>query len=493
MPETVGLLILSATGIGGGVGIAGLGTVAGTTIAGVGLATIVGSAALIGAAIGLQYALTPNPQLPKPQDGAQALRQAIPPRQRGYGRNRLAGYYMFFEADSPPSVSYDIVAFHSGKVESLIGFYLSDDAVTTTPSVLAGGAGSVDELPGGAYDDGCSIQTRLGEENPDPITGFNALWNTSTQFGKGIAFAAIGCTAPGDPESYTNRFPRGRPEFSAVAHCSPVWDPRDGSQIESDPTTWKSSRNPVIQLLDYITREDGGLGQERSIAVPDGAVLAAWLAEAWLCDTVVVDRERYISDGWYRYDTSPEDVINSILSTCDGWLSESGDGSLSLVVGVYREPTDPPITAADILGFSLNCGQPDEQIVNVFNVSFTDPEQKFVERQLADYRDEASISETGVARPRPLSLTWVQNESQAEMLAGRAMSRVNPRRSGTLTLKLVGMRYLGKRWVKLQYPFLSDLEDCVIEIQPAPKIDLLRGQVTFSWNLVDTAALLALQ
>ena len=98
-----------------------------------------------------------------------------------------------------------------------------------------------------------------------------------------------------------------------------------------------------------------------------------------------------------------------------------------------------------------------------------------------------------MARPKPLALTWVQEPTQAERLAARAITRLNPRRSGTFVTKLIGLRYIGKRWVKVQYPFLADLEDCVVEIQPSPKIDLLGGRVTFAWNLVDPAALLALQ
>jgi hypothetical protein len=501
MPETVGLLILAGTGVGEVAGIAGLGTVAGTTIAGVGIATVVGTVAIIGATIGLQYALAGNPKLPKPQDGAQALRQAIPPRQRGYGINRLAGFYMWFESNDvggPPATSYDVIAFHSGRVANLIALYLSDDVITTVPSVLAGGAGEVQGLSDGSYQiptgystHPVTLQTRLGTFPQTAIGGFPGY--DASRRGDAIAHAALACGGIANPAEHSRIYPRGRPELSVVASCSPIWDFRDGAQSEINPATWTALDNPVVQLLDYITRVDGGLGQERAIAVPSGAVLAQWGDEARLCDTAFHSRVRYTSNGWFRYDTSPEDVINSILSTCDGWLSEAGDGSLSVVVGVYRTPTEPPITTADILGFSLNAGQPDEQIVNVFNVSFTDPAQKYVENQIADVRDEASISEIGFERPKPLSLTWVNNADQAYTLAQRAMLRVNPRRSGTLITKLVGLRYLGKRWVRLQYPAVAALADCVVEIQPAPKIDLLNGRVSFSWNLVDPAALLALQ
>jgi hypothetical protein len=498
MPDVVGeIIVASVVATGEGEGFA---AAAEATYLGVSGITIIGSVALLGASIGLQYALSSNPQLPKPQDGAQALRQAIPPRQRGYGTNRLAGYYMFYEAEDiggPPATSYDVVAFHSGKVESLLGIYLSDDAVSTTPSVLAGGAGNCNALGDGSYgpaSGGSStviIQIRLGDASQSALSSFSGSWG-STHVGNGIAYAGVICGGLPDPTEHTRIYPRGRPELSVLAVCSPIWDPRDGAQSLANPATWIAKSNPVLELLDYVIRADGGMGQDIDIALPP-ATLAQWMVEADLCDGLIGGLPRYDAHGWFRYDSSPEEVINSILSACDGWISESGDGTLSLVVGYYREPTDPPITASDIVGFSLNCGQADEEIVNVLNVSFTDPSQKYVETQLDDVRDEVSISETGVARPRPLSLTWVQSAAQAERLAARAMSRLNPKRSGTLTTKLIGLRYLGKRWVKLQYPFVAALEDCVIEIQPSPKIDLLGGHVTFTWNLVDPAALLALQ
>ncbi|HYD66162.1 hypothetical protein [Azospirillum sp.] len=497
MAEAVGLLIINAVAAAGVTGPAGF-ALASTTVVGVGLTTIVGSAAIIGASIGLQYALNGTPGAPRPEDGSQAIRQSIPARQRGYGINRLAGAYMYFEASDsggPPAQSYDVIAFHSGKIDSLLGMYLSDDSISTIPSVLNGGlsAGEVQGLSDGSYQIPSGgtghpvlIQIRLGDASQTAMSSIVG-WD-STHRGDGIAYAGIICAGIGDPSEHSRIYPRGRPELSVVANCSPIWDPRDGAQSFGDPSTWVTKSNPVLELIDYVTREDGGMGQDLDIVFPPD-VLAQWMVEADLCDALVEGAPRYVSDGWFRYDTSPEDVINSILSTCDGWLAEAGDGTLSLTVGVYREPTEPPLTEHDIVGVSLHCGQADEQIINVLNVSFTDPAQKFVSAALDDVRDEISISELGAERPKPLSLTWVQSEAQAERLAGRALQRLNPRRSGTFTTKLIGLRYFGKRWVKVQYPFLADLEDCVVEIQPSPTIDLLTGTVLFSWILVDPAAL----
>lgn len=500
MPEVVGLLILSE--VGATASVTGFGTAALTLeIAGssVGVAGLVGAAALGAAALGLTYALN-RPSVPKPGDGSAPLKQAIPPRIKGFGINRLGGYYMLYEANgSAPATSYDVLAMHSGKVDSFQHFYLNDDNVFTAADISHGGnstitAGFTDNrYNGGAL----KIETRLGNASQsaaaimisDPV--INAWW-TSAHRGDGIAWVALVCGGSSDPAVFSRTFPKGHPELSALVLCSPVWDPRDGAQSRTNRATWVFKRNPVLHLIDYLLATDGGMGLDVDQILPP-AVLAQWMAEADICDALVLRADgstesRYQCDGWYKFDNNPEDVIGQILSTCDGWMADNGDGSQALTVGFYRAPSDPAIRARHITGFSLQYGQADEDLVNVLNVSFTDPNQKYVEVELGDLRDEDSIAETGVARAKQLSLSWVQSYSQAGRMAHRALQRGNPAISGTFTTSLYGLRYLGHRWVGLQYPYIAGLEDCVIEIQGA-ETDVINGAITWTFSLVDTATI----
>jgi hypothetical protein len=490
MPETIGTIILTAAGggfsisggLGASAGVGFLGFSASTT------ATFVGSAAIIGASIGLQYLLN-HPNVPKPEEGSQPLKQATPPRQRGYWDCRLAGYYMLFENGNRDS--QDVTAFHSGKVESIRHVYLHDQEVSVLPDVSGGGIGTVqtvgaDQFAGGRvqvdFKLGATSQTASTLLTSDP--NINSIW-TSAYKGNGIAYGVLKCGAVVDPELYSRTYPQGLPLMSVVARCSPVWDSRDGSQDRNNPATWVASPNPVLQLIDYLTTVDGGMGEDLDEILPPER-LAEWMTEANLCVG------RYNSAGWYQFDNNPEEVVNKILATCDGWMSEDGEGGLVLTVGVYREPTDPPLTEKHILGFSVNYGIADEQLINQLDVSFTDPALKYASRQIDPVRDEESISLVGIVRAKPLDLSWVQDATQAELLGERAMLRLNPAKSGTLVTTPYGKRYLGKRWVKIQYPFVRGLEDCVVEIQDRAEVDLLGGTVTFNWNLIDPIALAAL-
>jgi hypothetical protein len=491
MAETIGVLILSTVAP-NAVGIAGF-SLASTTVVGVQLTTIIGTAAILAASIGLSYALRPD--VPKPEDGSQALKQAIPPRIRGYGRNRLSGYYMLYEAGgSAPATSYDVIAFHSGRVGSVPILYLSDDPVQTSTDISDGGTGTVlDSYGDGRYANLVTIEMRLGDPGQVALSSFisdpliNGIW-TAAHYGAGIAHAGLRCGSPADPSEYSRIYPRGKPELSVVANCSPCWDPRDLSQDREDESSWQVSHNPVIHLIDYLTRVDGGMGLDLDTILPP-AKLAEWMIEADLCDEQITNADgnlepRYQSDGWFKFDNKPEDVVGAILSTCDGWLAEPGDGTLSLTVGHYREPTDPPITEKHILGFSLNYGQADEQLVNQLDITYTAPDQKYVSVQAEPWRDEEAIALTGVVRAQPLDLKWVQNYSQARRLADRAMQRLNPLMTGSFTTSLYGLRYLGKRWLPLQYPFVSGLQDCVVEIQSAD-VDLLAGRIV--WEFIRIA------
>jgi hypothetical protein len=100
---------------------------------------VIGTTAILATTIGLNYALN-KPGIPKPEDGSQALKAAIPPRIRGYGTNRLAGFYMLFEAAGPaPATSYDVIALHSGRITKIDRFILSDDPVNLSGDISLGG------------------------------------------------------------------------------------------------------------------------------------------------------------------------------------------------------------------------------------------------------------------------------------------------------------------------------------------------------------------
>lgn len=480
MAETVGLLLLSWIGI---TGAAATFTIGAT---GITLAGLVGTAALVGGSIGLNYLLAArvplnDTSLPAPESGHQAIRQAIPPRVAGYGRNRLAGAYLLYEEEGGDS--YDVQGFHHGRIGGVIGYYLHDDVVDVV-------GGVVQEQGDGRYGDNLvSIDTRLGLDTETAyapiVSALPSVW-TSAHRGDGIASASLICLAADDPSDYTIKYPRGKPELSVVADCSPIFDPRDSDQDREDPSTWLVSSNPVLQLLDILTNADRGMGLDWDILV--APVLEALMAEADLCDALVYCKDgssepRYKSDGIFTLDGDPVDVIAAILDTCDGWISENGDGSLALKVGLYRTP-EFVLEGEHIKGFSIQYGVPDEEVVNELTLEYTSPSLDYKTAPGAPLRDEDDISSRGQVRSKPLALKWVQSHPQGQRLLKRKMAQLNAPLRGTVTTTMYGFRGLGERWIKIEAPEYPDFADLVIEVRGVT-IDLIRGTLTFRFVSVD--------
>lgn len=469
MPETIGLLILSAIGVADFVII---GTVT--------LSAVIGAVAIAAVAIGLQMLLAKG--MPKQDDGSQALRQTIPARIGAYGRVRLGGRYMLYEEHN--GVSLDILALVGGKITGFEKYFLNDDEVTLAVD------GVVQAGTDGRYGKGLlQIRTRLGEatetaypEVVDVLAG--DVW-TNDHRGDGIASAMLRCTST-DAEEFQEIYPHGLPQPSFVIAGYAVWDPRDAGQSRADPSTWVFSTNPVLQLLDYLTHPDHGMALDYDTLI--APVIDEWAAEADLCDALVArvsgSHKRYESNGWFTFDTKPEDVIGSLLSTCDGWMAERGDGTLAIKVGVYRGPNAPTIKAKHVLAFTASYGVPDEERVNELTLSFISPDHDYKDTPLTPWRDEDDISESGRVRSQALSMGWVQSYPQVRRLAKRAMARLKPTLRGSIVTTLYGLVHLGERWVRVQYPTVSGLEDAVVEIQKAD-IDLMAGRITFEWVKID--------
>jgi hypothetical protein len=495
MAEAIGLLAFQAIGLGAAAGF----TIGATTIT---LGAVVGTAILVGGSIGLQMLTAPSFEadtgatrgtptraaggLPAPESGHFALRQPIPPRTVAYGTVRLAGTYVLFEADDD-GTSWDVIAFHHGRIGGIIGYYLHDDIIT----VDGIGGGTVIGLPDGRYGLGhISLDTRMGfpleTPYPQPIAAMPEIW-TDQHRGDGLASLMLRCGPTVNPELFTAVYPRGKPEPSVVCAASLIYDPRDPSQIRLDPQSWKPSTNPVVQLLHYLTSEDHGMGLDWDTLI--APVLTTMINEINLADSIVIRSNGigeylYSSSGSFQIDSEPTDVINAILDTCDGWMSENGDGTLALKIGLYREPS-VTLASKHIRGVNLQFDLADEEIVNELVIDYTEPGLDYKTVAVpTPWRNDEDIAERGKVRSQRFALPWVQSYTQARRLAKRRDAQNNAELRGTITTTLYGLAALGERWIRIQAPELPALEDIVVEIRGVT-IDLLNASLTFKFISID--------
>lgn len=488
MPAVVGALAIEA------IALASAETAAAITaisIAGVTGATILGSGIILAGTIGIQVLLSKSAgnqataglsagSAAPAENGHVPLRQSIAPRIHAFGTVRLAGTYVCYEAID--GNSYDITVFHHGRIAEIIGYYLHDDVVVLVSTV-------VQEQGDGRYAGNVvSIQTRLGLATEtaysDIIAALPSIW-TSSHRGDGLASAAL--FSLGVPlEEHTHVYPRGLPQLSIVARASPLFDARDVTQSIGNEFTWKVSSNPIVQLIDFLTNLDSGMGFSRSILIDP--VIAALNAEADICDELVSlaaggSIPRYASNGFFSLDTDPINVISSILDTCDGWMSEDGSGGLVCKVGKYRAP-EFTISTRHIRGFALQKGIADEERINEITFSYTEPQADYKTLPGLPWRDEQDISLRGKTRSQPFDMPWVQSHAQGRRLAKRKLAKVNEPLRGSIKTTLFGLQGLGERWIAVDAGDVSrDFDGMVFEAQ-GMKINLMNAEVTFDFVAV---------
>ena len=262
--------------------------VAGAEIA-VGAAT--GNIALIATGVGSLVAATiaALQHLPKPEQTESAIKAPIPPRIKGYGRNRLHMAYTLF-ATASDGRAVDVGVYHDGRVDGIESYYLGDIPVT-----LSGGFVQVEQAiqsdgslkPTGQFGDHSDliqIETRLGLPTETAlgsvISAMPSDW-TSDHRGDGCMTASM-ISAPVKSKYFQRNYPSGGPNatpLSMAMRLSPVFDWGDATQSLADPTTWKWSENACLHLVDYLLTCDN-----KDWATHFAPTLALWTAAANDCD-----------------------------------------------------------------------------------------------------------------------------------------------------------------------------------------------------------------
>lgn len=410
-----------------------------------------------------------RPSIPDPEFARSARKQAIPDRVSGYGRARVGGAYMLWEAGG--NDAYVVMAQVDGLSDGVEQLYLNDQKETVVGGWVQQGSdlryGVNSDLVQIAYRDGLPTETRY----PLIPTG---VWPADAR-GDGVASLMMIAKAS-SKEQFLRDYPNGLPVPSTVRRLQLCWDPRLGARpiIETDADKLASAacvwtENPILQLLDYKTAGSGGPGYSIDKFMPR---IADWIEAANVCDEPVAlkaggTEKRYRAGGTYLHSTADADVTATLLATCDGWLAQDIDGNFTVQAGKYYAPS-VTITAAHIVGMNVIHGKKDEEATNVMVVSFTDPTFDFTEVETDPIRDEDNIALIGVERDQRLSLPWVQSNSQAQRLGKIALNKVGQPISGTITTTLDGLRAWGERRIviKADPNESAVMSDIVVDILP---------------------------
>lgn len=403
--------------------------------------------------------LRPKPKIPKAADGKVGLRQATAGRISGYGRARIAGVYMCYEERG--GASYDVLAFHDGRIDGFERYFLHDDEVTVA-------SGVVQATTEGAYGGGAvRLRTTLGLPREtafaETVAGIGDIW-TANHRGDGVASLELVCRGVGQGD-FSRIYPNGLPQPSAVARLQRVFDPRDPAQSYANPATWRWSDNPILALLHFLTDSNAGMGFDYARRI--APAIDSWKTAADVCDEPVPlaaggAEKRYRCGGWFFHDTDPVEVIDMLLTTCDGWLAPRGDGSLLVRAGKFTEPT-VVFETQHIVEFSTQRFVADEDAVNELIVGYTTP-TNYSDVEAPAWIDQADKDARGKDRISSVEATWVQSGTQARRLAKRTVLRANAPCRGWIRTNLFGLTALGERYIRIRNPTITSLADITAEI-----------------------------
>lgn len=468
--------------------------VSGKALALAGAAAAVGTqAALYAGSLYASQALAGG--APDPESVKGSLKQPIPPRIRGYGRRRMGGAYMLWEAKE--NYAYDVLAIHHGRIEAIEQVWIHDQVA----SFVGGGAsGWVEGSPdyGGGNDDLIHIETRLGLATETAYSAIVAalggagIWTSSHRLDGIVSLGADYHHAK--KENLTEDFPNGPPTFGITGRLSPVWDPRDGDQDPGDPNApydpdwgWTASSNLALQILDFCRRVDG---MAMDYATEIAPALEHWKGEADICDEAVPlkaggTEPRYWGSGYYALPGEPQEMLNQMLAACDGRLLRDEYGVWRLWVGKVREPT-VHLTDEDVADYDVTADAAAFDVVNELVPAYVSEAHKWTMVEAPPWTDAGDAELRGRVLTQPFPLPHVNSRTLSRRLAKRESRRLLTPVRGALVGHLSAARALGQRWIRIDVPDL-DMEGVLVELESGGRTSFARAAVDLPFFVVDPA------
>jgi hypothetical protein len=380
-------------------------------------------------------------QNPAPQYQA-VINQSAGARRRGYGRAKLGGIRAFY--DSKDGRLYQVIMLHTGEIDAIESFFIgdqevsrrSDGAIMDAPFNIS----TVTSHVGVWFYLGASSQTA----DATMVLGWTGVWTSDHRL-RGIAYIVATFSSPSS-EKYLEVFPEGyNTPITAVARLSKVLDTRTGV------TAW--SENPAMILRDYLTHPDG----YRRLTADDIDV-PSFNAFANLCDEPVAlaaggTEPSYRAWGVYQLTDSPPEVIQRILSTCDGELYTTGTGKIAIRGGKWTAPTIT-IGPEHIISYDIEEGADALDRFNQLKIVYTSPLHDYQSQEATSWDDLADQEDRGIIT-QDFTIDMCPSPSQARRLAKIFIAKSNPRWRGTVRTTLFGLKARGERTITVNIPELA--------------------------------------
>lgn len=358
--------------------------------------------------------VTPRVSSPDPFSDYQGASGPLPGL---FGHRRIGGKSLV--QVKRDDVTYVVYVIAGAPVTGIDGVYIDNQLVTID------GSGNVLSEPwanSGSY----SMQVFLhdGTQTTVDSTLAAALPNWTSQYiGEKIAYAVVKIDPGVSPTKFADTYSGGIPDFAFYVRGFKCYDPRNGSHVLGDDTTYSFSSNPSVIEANYLIHELG-MGLETS-RIDWASVTASANVDDQTVSLVAGGTElRYSAALYWATDESHENVLSRIGAAHAGGIRPLGS-AWKMMAGSLPASTST-ITPDTYAGDGLTVAErvPISGRFNGVRGKFTSPADNFEERDFPSYQDSTALTEdNGKEEWLELDLSTVTSHTQAQRLARIAYLR----------------------------------------------------------------------
>lgn len=476
-------------------GVAGSGLLLAPATIGAAIGISAGLVSAIGVGIGIVSTLVSTllqqqPPKPKFEDGTQNIKQAVPPRTRGYGRGRSGGAYVYYDTNDTGDLVMLLCHF-AHQIDAVEQHWLFDKIVEIDP-ITGGVTTDSYQLLGTSY---VFIKNYLGTRT-QVIDSMPGEWDITKHKCHGL-----NCTwvklSDGSVEQQQKIYPNGAPTYNETWRGALVYDPRDPTQNRLDETTYKWSDNAAIIILDYMIRTEPstigpipiGFGTDY-----DDIDVASFIQAANDSDSLINLKSGGVEKRWrlwgsYLLNEDRKKVLSDMMDCCGGRFTMSPEGKLGLKVGMPSPASSVTLTDDMIKNYSLDQGVPPTDRINEIRVTYLSEAQAWAQTEAGIQATQSSIDQFGV-QSSSQDLRFCPSEGQAQRIGRYLLRRGDSTYSGTLTGGVAFLDAWGERWVTIQSDELDLTQLCEIKamrIVPGQddisvEIDFVSYDAWWEWN-----------
>lgn len=389
-------------------------------IAFLGSGTVLASLANAGIAVGLNFLASKIKGSPKQQKTpplkAKLERSATASRSIILGERPTAGSLVYDGRKNGTSTLVQVIALADFPTSALQYVYVDSERHTIT-------AGNVDGFNGKLrvrFHNG-SQTTADATLVADFASGNNSNKSTpqswaSTAVGKGITYVVL--EADYDEELFPSH---AGTNFMFQVRGVPLYDPRNANNVFSDRSTWTgNTENPILQIYAILRGLTfGGKWQFGGQQIAEYNLdTESFKTAATACEVVEFGSAIYRSSTEFDYSDDPLDVIDEILTTCNGSMSIQG-GRVSVSTGIGAPIvalTDADVIITEPQNFVAFSGS--EAQINGIIASYLEPEKAWNTTPIDVIKDVKAGDRDRITE---ITLNYVKDARQAQRLATLAL------------------------------------------------------------------------